>query len=170
MVRAPNHLRAAPGGVADFPDHLRAAPEGMADFSTHLETAPGGVADFSAHLGATPGGMADFPDHRSNLASPPRIGELRPPPSSAFLASSWSSRPCQAGSLCALGAHGEDLAVVHVVAAHHRPRRGGRYACTCRRRRALCALQSAKRVLRPGRPHCLVGRAPRELGFGPKVV
>jgi hypothetical protein len=143
MARAPDHLRAAPRGTARAPDHLRVAP----------------------------GGMADFSDHRSRSAPPPHIDELRPPPpSSAFLTLSWSSQPCQAGSPCALGAHGEDLAVVRVVAAHHRPRHGCRFACACHRHRALCVLQSAERALRPGRHHCHVGRAPHELDFDPKAV
>jgi hypothetical protein len=39
-----------------------------------------------------------------------------PPLSPAFLALSWRSRPCQAGSPCTLGTHGEDLVVVRAVA------------------------------------------------------
>jgi hypothetical protein len=89
---APGHLRAAPGGMADFPDHLRAATEGVVDFSAHLRAAPRGMADFPHylgaaprgmagapdHLGAAPGGVADFPDHRSCPAPPPHISELCP--------------------------------------------------------------------------------------------
>jgi hypothetical protein len=124
------------------------------------------------HLRAAPRGVADFPDHQSHPAPSLHTSELcpAPPPLPAFLTSTWSSRPCQEGSPCALGAHGEHLAVVRAVAAHRRPRRGGRSTCACRHRHALCALQSAERALRPGQPHCHVGRTPRELGFGPKVV
>jgi hypothetical protein len=82
------------------------------------------------------------------------------PPSPAFLASSWSSPPCQAGSPCALGAHGEDLVVAHAVDAHHRSRRGGHSACTFRSHRVLYALQSTGSAL--------LARGPCEQIAGPR--
>jgi hypothetical protein len=84
--------------------------------------------------------------------------------SPALLAASWSSSPCQTGSSCALGAHGEDLAVAHAVAAPSRLRNGGARCVHCRllrKPRALPrALQSAE-ALCPGWPCWLVGRTSR---------
>jgi hypothetical protein len=111
------HLGTAPEGMTDFSAHLGAASGGVTGFSVHLGVAPRGVVGAPDHLRAAFEGVTDFPDHQSHPAPAPRTGELCPPPSPAFLALSWSSRPCQAGSPCTLGAHGEDLAVVRAVAA-----------------------------------------------------
>jgi hypothetical protein len=57
-----------------------------------------------------------------------------------------------------LGARGEDLAMARAVAACRRLRRGGRAACTLRRRRVLCAhLVQVWATARGPAPH-LLGR------------
>jgi hypothetical protein len=83
------------------------------------------------------------------------------PLSPAFLITNWSFQPCQAGSPCALGAHGEDLAVDRLVAARYRSRRGG---SRCTHRWLLAEprmLQNVTRALCPGLLHWLVGHTSR---------
>jgi hypothetical protein len=90
--------------------------------SPHLSPCAGPGAPQGPRAAPKPAQVTSSPPLSSGTVDRAPVSSA--PPLPAFLALSWSSRPCQAGSSCAFGAHGEDLAVARAVAARCRARHG----------------------------------------------